>query len=457
MNKTVGECLKKARLDKGLTLEQVSRALHIRTHYLTALEEGQPSNLPSPVQGRGFLRLYADYLNLDVPSLLAQWEGKPSPVQSAPIPSNLSSSDQPTHEATPPTIDDSDTDDSSVVEFSESVIEPGEIHELPSKIVENPPESVLIFRGIGRQLQETRVTLGLSLADVERFTKLRQRYLQAIEDGKFDDLPSPVQGRGMLSNYARFLELDSEKILLKFADGLQRQRLERNPDLMERTQKSKNKKVTPPGFFGRVITPDLLIGGGVILFLVAFILWGASRVTNMNLAKTEEPPPSISKVLISTTTAMVNESTNTSKVTRVAGTPVPQRTALATATLPPINTAPLQVYIVAQQRAWMRVIVDGKTAFDGRIITGNAYPFSGSKQIEVLTGNAAAIQVFFNQTDLGTIGVQGQVVGLVFTPKGILTPTSAATSTPQATRTSIVTTTPTRTITPTFTITPFIP
>jgi cytoskeletal protein RodZ len=43
---------------------------------------------------------------------------------------------------------------------------------------------------------------------VERHTHLRAVFVKALEEGAFDKLPSPVQTRGMLSNYATFLDLD---------------------------------------------------------------------------------------------------------------------------------------------------------------------------------------------------------------------------------------------------------
>ena len=38
-----------------------------------------------------------------------------------------------------------------------------------------------------------------------------------------DGLPSPVQGRGMLNNYAAFLGMNADRLLLQFAEGLQAQ------------------------------------------------------------------------------------------------------------------------------------------------------------------------------------------------------------------------------------------
>ena len=74
MSDTIGELLKKTRLEKGLTLDEVFQALHIRPHFLDALEHNQRELLPSDVQGRGFLRMYAEFLCLPVSSLMIAWE-----------------------------------------------------------------------------------------------------------------------------------------------------------------------------------------------------------------------------------------------------------------------------------------------------------------------------------------------------------------------------------------------
>jgi hypothetical protein len=95
-------------------------------------------------------------------------------------------------------------------------------------------------------------------------------------------------------------------------------------------------------------------------------------------------------------------------------------------------------------------------AFDGRTIPGNAYAFSGERKIELLTGSAAAIQVYFNQKDLGILGLVGQVRSLVFTKDGAVTPTPQFTTTPTRTLQPSSTSRPSPTA-PTATITPFIP
>ena len=61
---------------------------------------------------------------------------------------------------------------------------------------------------VGGRLREAREKLGLTLEEVERTTRIRVHHLEAIERGELDSLPSPVQARGFLRNYAEFLGLE---------------------------------------------------------------------------------------------------------------------------------------------------------------------------------------------------------------------------------------------------------
>jgi hypothetical protein len=104
----------------------------------------------------------------------------------------------------------------------------------------------------------------------------------------------------------------------------------------------------------------------------------------------------------------------------------------------------------------MRIMVDGKQAFNGRVVPGNAYPFSAKEIIELTTGNAAGLQVYYNQQSLGILGITGQVVSLNFTKKGVITPTPSFSPSPTFTKPPTVTLQPSPTQR-TATITPFIP
>jgi hypothetical protein len=61
---------------------------------------------------------------------------------------------------------------------------------------------------IGSSLREARVRKGMEIADVERATRIRGKYLRALESEAFDVLPSQAYTKGFLRAYADFLDLD---------------------------------------------------------------------------------------------------------------------------------------------------------------------------------------------------------------------------------------------------------
>lgn len=66
MQETIGQRLKAIRLSRQISIEKAAEATRVRAHYLQALEADNYSAMSSAAQGRGFLRLYADYLGLDL-------------------------------------------------------------------------------------------------------------------------------------------------------------------------------------------------------------------------------------------------------------------------------------------------------------------------------------------------------------------------------------------------------
>lgn len=62
---TLGEQLRRARSAKGVSLEEAAAATRVHVSSLKALEENNPEALPAPTFTRGFVRIYAAYLDLD--------------------------------------------------------------------------------------------------------------------------------------------------------------------------------------------------------------------------------------------------------------------------------------------------------------------------------------------------------------------------------------------------------
>jgi len=66
--------------------------------------------------------------------------------------------------------------------------------------------------GVGKKLHEARARRKLSLEQVEEATKIRRRYLQAIEDENWDELPGDIYARAFIRTYGSVLGLDGERL-----------------------------------------------------------------------------------------------------------------------------------------------------------------------------------------------------------------------------------------------------
>jgi cytoskeletal protein RodZ len=325
------------------------------------------------------------------------------------------------------------------------------ISQEPVPVPDGAESSTQIFREIGRELRDRRELLSLHLDEVERNTHVKAHYLDALERGAMDDLPSTVQTRGMLSNYATFLDLDVDTLLLRYADALQAGYRERNP------QKPPGRKPGQPIVANlppmrSFIAGDLVFGVGVVLLLVGFAIWGVSRVLTLQSQRNvDATAPSISEILLAPPEASASTSTATpDSIGSFPGQPT------ITVVIPTLSgDVNVQVNLVAAERTYMRVIVDGEVAFEGRVVPGTAYPFDAQDRVEVLVGNGAAIRIVYNGRDLGLLGSFGQVVNNIYRADEIVTPTGLPTAT------GTITLTPTRTPVPSatsrFTATPVTP
>jgi len=559
MFESIGQRLKKEREVRFLTLEKASEATRIRIVFLQALESDDYSVMPSAAQGRGFLRNYAEYLELNIDEMIAEIQ-KNAPFStevSGPLPQvNLVETEIPSltesQDEKPsrlswmlklgrrpkaesalrhgePQIETNRQDEAPEVESAEPAQEQSpepvaeevevvtetkaeeetrqqaevteikvedttlpvdleqvevnavreakpslisrfayifrsrkvkvesKINEESAPVVESeslmavPSQPAdMIFAEIGMQLRERRELISLTFDEVERHTKLRAAFVKALEEGAFDKLPSPVQTRGMLANYATFLDLDSDAILLRFADGLQARRYEKYAETPR--EKIQTEVVTSIPLLRGFIAGDLIFGVMMIAILVALAIWGVGRVVNSQEEKNAQATaPSIVDVLGSTslpttTSIAVEDNSLTMTVTAdpliVVDTPTPGLSANVT------------VSIFAVERAFARISVDGEVVFEGRFAPGETKVFEAKNQVAVLTGNAAALRVTYNERDLGLMGSIGEVVSRVYLTTGVAVPTATISPTPTNTLPATITPTPTLTPSITPTVTP---
>jgi cytoskeletal protein RodZ len=72
------------------------------------------------------------------------------------------------------------------------------------------------MKTVGSILKEARIAQHLTLEDVEKVTKIRAKFLDAIENDAYQLLPSPIYAKGFVKNYGEYLGLDITHVMAFF-------------------------------------------------------------------------------------------------------------------------------------------------------------------------------------------------------------------------------------------------
>lgn len=272
---------------------------------------------------------------------------------------------------------------------------------------------------IGRQLRKAREEKELSLEQVQKATRIKRVYLEAIEADRLDDLPGPVQARGFIRSYASHVGLDPDAVLGRL-DGVSSQAIAAPPPSPHLTSKPAAGS-TRPVVAPRPIAPPprlspaprsstesslplplpILIAGAIVLFVIGGLLL-------IQAFRAEAPAPA---------------------PTLPASVPLSvSQTVEATPTAPPI--AGVSVTLTPSEHVWVRVTHDGLTAFEGFMEPGQSQTWEAGQQVIVETGNGAALSATVNGEDVGVLGPRNRVVVRAWGVEGEVTPAPTATPAP---------------------------
>lgn len=139
------------------------------------------------------------------------------------------------------------------------------------------PMEKLSYREVGELLKRARESLRLPMDQAARMLHIRVRYLDAMEQGKLDELPGLPYARGYLQTYAQFLGLDKEEILRRFED-------------IEKNVAAKN--LYFPQVLSKEKTPSItLVWGGLAAAIIMYLCWGVIASTSSKRISVVEPFP----------------------------------------------------------------------------------------------------------------------------------------------------------------------
>ena len=128
------------------------------------------------------------------------------------------------------------------------------------------------MQAIGERLREARMRQGLDVTEVEVATKIRAKYLRALENDEFSMLPGKTYVKSFLRTYAEYLGLDAHLLVEEYRAQHEPRGEGEVQAYVPPAQREAERRGGPPTTFG----PGTLLVGGVVLLLVIFAVIGLS-------------------------------------------------------------------------------------------------------------------------------------------------------------------------------------
>lgn len=230
---------------------------------------------------------------------------------------------------------------------------------------------------VGRELSRARNRLGLSLKDAEATTRIRSKNLQAIENGDYELIPEPAYLRGYVIAYARYLDLEPEPLL----EALDRElgAISEPPRIRPRESLPLRGSHSAPSLKKGILTLAALL-------VLATLVFGIIRLTSAREPLTPIPP-------LDEPTESVGPARDASPSASTVATPQTQ-----TITDPQSleDDFTLRISVNAESSSWVRVLVDGRVAYEGVLIGGQFREWLVTDSATIRVGRPSAVEITKN-------------------------------------------------------------
>lgn len=287
---------------------------------------------------------------------------------------------------------------------------------------------------LGHRLRVAREMKGLSLQDVEAATRIRARYLEALETGNYGVMPGgEAQTRGFLRRYASFLGISPDDVILWYEQETRQESAEAAPAPPRTLQPAPGPSVSPVASIppvpstpatprvARPVSLQPVAGTGVrapwLLILVGILVLGGLALGAVWLTTYPGRVFSGAAKPTAAATPVRPMAFPSPLATAAPSSPTPPPAPTATPTFP-ASTSGVTLTLEAKEHVWVRVTVDGFTAFEGMLSPGNPQTWVGTEMVIVETGNGAGVIAIVNGQPQGPLCGRGEVCTRGWGPAG---------------------------------------
>ncbi|MBW4061272.1 helix-turn-helix domain-containing protein [Candidatus Saccharibacteria bacterium] len=305
-------------------------------------------------------------------------------------------------------------------------------------------DEVKLVGKVGPQLKARRQALRLSLAQVELDTKIRGKFLTALESGNYDKLPHDIYSRGFVQQYAGYLGLNGSEVATAYV--AERGGLEAGDTKRPTLERQRRLVFTGPilAAFAAIVVvsaiasylvyqfsalaapPHLVVTSpaadttvtGSVIEVVGHTTPGADITINNSPILSDTDGSFSEKVALGDGLNTIRVSSKSklgksSTVVRNVLAHLPEVQG-ATASVPtaPFNGVAASISVSATTS--VVVAVDGKEAFRQTVLPGWSQLFTGAQSVVITTGNAGATNVVITNSVVANkkftpLGGQGEI------------------------------------------------
>jgi cytoskeleton protein RodZ len=271
-------------------------------------------------------------------------------------------------------------------------------------------------------LKKIRESLGMSLDEISRVTRIGTSALEAIEEGVFDLLPEPIYARSFIESYARVIGIESEKILSRYNSYVEREK---------RFEGSKK----PRKQSWLWLHASSIIWCIVFLCVISFFAFSylykdyeATRESeNGQALEKPQSGPVVREIPLSE--SVENKVASKIEIDTVEKAPeadvvLPEERSTegeVVTALPEsgqdvaqakVSEEPYLLEIKATEWTWMQIRTDEREPSEVLLKPGETIKREATNKFSLVVGNAQGVDITFDGKSLGQLGGQGEVIRL---------------------------------------------
>ncbi|MFW5995721.1 MAG: helix-turn-helix domain-containing protein [Halanaerobiaceae bacterium] len=248
---------------------------------------------------------------------------------------------------------------------------------------------------IGDELREARRIRDVSLAQIEEETKIRKKYLAALEKNDFDSIPGEVYVKAFIKGYAEQVGLDGNKLVDKYINAKKRKKEQEKEEEIRRQKELENRKNKIKII---VVSAAILL----IILVLGLIYIKEKDVESTDAGQNENLSSRMEAAVETSSEESVEDSLPPESNNNSNSATNSQQTGQ--------KNKQGNIKIIASRRSWLQVEIDGEEVYSGFINDEETLDYTGKENLILKIGNGKAIKVNVNGEIKGPWGKSGEVM-----------------------------------------------